>query len=368
MIVEGSNVERRTKVKNFVYTIIALALVVAGFVFSGCDNTPKDMALLNSGLQLELRGLYDDAVKKYAEAATLGNAQAFKKLGDFALSLEFPTIPYDDPLKSSDPSSWTERFSNGNDSYDAWMKDARRILSRAELCFNNAERTGYTNQLDRSRARLNELKQYVLKAEGKMHKIREERRMVQKKLQEEKERSAKIEKELAARATEELEKKRKEEERVAREREEREEAERRRLAEEEARKNSPEYCIENNLFLSDVALSEVIKEVNYSADTGNEIKDKVLNREHRGRFLGKHIKVRGTIKQVETMLFTDEVKVIVNVVGGKTISARFDGMSKDEAINLNRGDAILFEGDVSDRPVTSTIAMDRCSKTPVVEL
>lgn len=140
-------------------------------------------------------------------------------------------------------------------------------------------------------------------------------------------------------------------------------ASRRERAEEERKKNSPEYCIENNLFLSDAALTKLINEVNYFVDTGNKIKDEEMYRQHHGRFMGKRIKVRGTIKQIETTLFTDEVKVIVNVVGGKTISARFDGMSKDEAINLNRGDAILFEGDVSDRPVTSTIAMDRCAMT-----
>ena len=62
---------------------------------------------------------------------------------------------------------------------------------------------------------------------------------------------------------------------------------------------------------------------------------------------------------METTAFTDEVKIILSRKGG-TISARFDGMSKFDAASIQTGTELEIEGDVSIRPVLSSIAMDRC--------
>lgn len=138
----------------------------------------------------------------------------------------------------------------------------------------------------------------------------------------------------------------------------------RRRAAEEA-KYPPEYYIEHNLELPDSIQRMVFDEVTYSVDTGNEIRDKETMRVHRDRFVGKHIKVSGQIKKVETTMFGNvEIEVYS---GGHGISAKFEGMSKDEAMNLSKGDVIKFEGDISgSKPAalfgsSRKVLMGRCS-------
>lgn len=75
--------------------------------------------------------------------------------------------------------------------------------------------------------------------------------------------------------------------------------------------------------------------------------------------MNKTIIVRGSIREVGTTFFTGEVKLIVDVPGA-TISALFEGMSQEEAMELKVGESITFEGQITNRAVLSTFAMDQC--------
>lgn len=122
---------------------------------------------------------------------------------------------------------------------------------------------------------------------------------------------------------------------------------------------SPEHCILNHIALPRAAFLEVVGAVNYKSKTGNAIFDEQKNKEQWNRFKGRRIRFRGEITKVETTAFTDEVKVIFGVFG-KSVSARFDGMSKSDGAKLSRGSECLVEGEVSSRPVLSSMALDKC--------
>lgn len=124
-------------------------------------------------------------------------------------------------------------------------------------------------------------------------------------------------------------------------------------------KGTPEYYIENDLVLPKEAFREVVSEITYSADSGNEIADEIENKKHWERFRGRYIVVEGTILKISTTFFTDRVKCII-VAHGRTISARFDSMSKSEGAKLRPGTKVIFKGVISDRPVLSDISMDNC--------
>ncbi len=304
------------------------AFAVVAMVLTGCE--PKDVSLLKKGTKLELTGKFAEAAEKYAEAASLGNSEAYKKLGDMAIAHDFLRLT---PENAND-------FITG---HDKWLADAQQAVTKAKDYFEKAQMAGCTNMLQVSLDKLSTCEKKIAETASKVNEAKAKEKL---RLEEER-------------------KKREEEERIAREK--REEAERiakaeaKRLAEEEAKKNSPEYCIDNNLVLTAPALKEVIKELTFYSKTGNDIFDKEENHRHWSRFQGKHIAVSGNISKVQVTMFTRQVKCIVRVNGG-TISARFDGMSRDEAAGFRVGEPITFEGYISQRPVTSTFAMDRCSR------
>ena len=138
-----------------------------------------------------------------------------------------------------------------------------------------------------------------------------------------------------------------------------EEAEHRRQAEEAARRDTPEYCIEKEVELSPKAFAELVSAITYVGESGNMFADEQEEERQHARFRGKRIIVSGKIQTVEETFFTSEVKCIIGAYG-RTISARFDGMSKAEAAKLQIGMRVTISGDVSDRLVLSTIALDRC--------
>ncbi|MBQ7188016.1 MAG: hypothetical protein IJR99_01225 [Kiritimatiellae bacterium] len=310
--------------------------VVGAVCLVGCsDKMPKDVRLLQEGYTLEMRSEYDKAREKYAEAASMGNADALKQLGDLMILNEYVLLS---PENASD-------YANG---YDTWLVQARQTLAKAGNFYDKAKMAGCTNQLDASIETLAALTAKLSETEDKVNRAKERKRQEELRIQEE-ERQAEL------RRQEELRRKQEEKKRLA------EEAARRAQAEEEERrrKESPEYCIENGILLSDAAFAEIVRVVNYSSDTGNKLYDRQKDAEEHARFRGKRLVLRGTVDTVETTFFTDEVKIILSRKGG-TISARFDGMSKNDAASIRRGTILEIEGKVSDRPVLSSIAMDYC--------
>ena len=124
-------------------------------------------------------------------------------------------------------------------------------------------------------------------------------------------------------------------------------------------KETPEYYIEKDLVLPQAVFREVVSEITYKADSGNEIADQIENKKHWNRFRGKSIVVEGIIRRISATFFTDRVKCIIDA-HGRTISARFDSMSKSEGAKLRPGTEVTVQGVISDRPVLSDIAMDNC--------
>ena len=315
---------------------ICSVMALGAVCLAGCfDKTPRDVKLLQEGSTLEMQSEYDKARAKYAEAASLGNADAFKRLGDLTISKEYVLLS---PENATD-------YANG---YDTWLIQAKQALAKAEDFYDKAKMAGCTNQLDASMAKLKTLTAKVSETEAKVREAKEQKRQEELRRQEE-ERQAEL------RRQEELRRKQEEEKRLA------EEAARRAQAEEEERrrKESPEYCIENGILLSDAAFAEIVRAVNYCSNTGNKLYDKQKDEEEHARFRGKRLVLTAKVDKVESTFFTDEVKIILSRRGG-TISARFDGMSKSDAATIRPGTTLEIEGEVSIRPVLSSIAMDRC--------
>ena len=311
-------------------------MALGAVCLAGCfDKTPRDVKLLQEGSALEMQSEYDKARAKYAEAASLGNADAFKRLGDLTISKEYVLLS---PESAND-------YANG---YDTWLVQAKQALAKAGDFYDKAKTAGCTNQLDASLEKLKTLTAKVSETEAKVNEAKEQKRQDELRRQEEA-RQAEL------RRQEELRRKQEEEKRLA------EEAARRAQAEEEERrrKESPEYCIENGILLSDAAFAEIVSAVNYRSKTGNKLYDKQKESEEHERFRGKRLVLKAKVDKVETTAFTDEVKIILSRKGG-TISARFDGMSKFDAASIQTGTELEIEGDVSIRPVLSSIAMDRC--------
>lgn len=315
-----------------------LPLFAAGVALclSGCSGkVPKDVKLLREGAALEMRSEYGLALEKYAEAASLGNADAFKRLGDMTLSKDYTTLSPDN----------ADDYATG---YDTWLVKAKSAVAKAGDFYEKAQVAGCTNQLEASLSKLSVCRQKIAETESKVKEAKELKRQEEERRKEE----ARL---AELRRQEELRRKQEEEKRLA------EEAALKAKAEEEERrrKESPEYCIENGLLLSDAAFAEIVQAVNYMSDTGNKLYDKQKNEEEHARFRGKRLVLKARVDKVESTFFTDEVKIILSRRGG-TISARFDGMSKNEAATISRGTELEIEGDVSMRPVMSSIAMDRC--------
>ena len=320
--------------------------IAIGILCLGCSREPKDIRLLREGRKSEMRSKGSDlsligkAREKYAEAAALGNADAVKMLGDLLLSHDFANLAKEMPRY---------RKNDYVSGYDDYLIDAKRILENAESLFEQAQKAGCTNGVNSSLEILEGHKKKVADIETKVKEAK------MKKAEEDKQRW------LAAyqRRQEELRLKREEEKRRVEEEKRRQEEEKRR-AEEQLHPGQPEYYIAHDLELSDKAFAEIVRAVNRPSKTGNDIFDERVNKEQEARFLGKRIKLRATVKRVETTIF-DEVKLIMDKVG-LSISARFDGMSKDEASEIRVGQTLLITGTVSDRPVLSKIALDRCER------
>ncbi len=326
---------------------IATTATLSTLCLIGCfDNTPKDVKLLREGTAMEMRSEYGKALEKYAEAASLGNADAFKKLGDMALSRDYVLLSPDN----------ADDYATG---YDGWLAKAKQAVAKAGDFFEKAKMAGCTNQLDASMEKLVAARTKIAETEAKVKEAKERKRQEEARLKEEarlaEERRKEEARQAELRRQEELRRKQEEEKRLA------EEAARKAREEEEERRRmeSPEYCVENGILLSDAAFIEIVRAVNYSSDTGNKLYDKQKNAEEHARFQGKRLVLKAKVDKVESTFFTDEVKIVLSRKGG-TISARFDGMSKSEASGIRPGTELEIEGDVSFRPVLSSIAMDRC--------
>ena len=314
----------------------AAVAALSALCLAGCsERVPKDVRLLREGAALEMRSEYGMALEKYAEAASLGNADAFKRLGDMTLSRDYVSLS---PDKADD-------YASG---YDVWLTKAKQIADKAGDFYEKAKLAGCTNQLDVSLEKLASVRGKIAETEAKVAEAKEHKRQ-------EEERKKEEARQAELRRQEELRRKQEEEKRLA------EEAARKAKVEEEERrrKESPEYCIENGILLSDSAFAEIVRAVNYSSNTGNKLYDKQRDDEEHARFRGKRLVLKARVDKVESTFFTDEVKIILSRRGG-TISARFDGMSKNEAATIRMGTELEIEGDVSIRPVLSSIALDRC--------
>ncbi len=278
-------------------------LMVAIFVVKGCR--PTDVSLLEEGKNFEKKGKYIEAEEEYSASAALGNAEAMRKLGDLNKMRVYNSISQ---ITSSlslenlpDDSSW----------YDMRLSKAKVEATRAKHFYDKMQKAGCTSQIQSSLTQLAKCEAEIAGTESRIG---------------------------AAKAKAE------------------EEAERRA---EEARRNSPEYCIDNNIELSPAALKEVVRAITFSSRTGNKIYDREENIRNHNRFMNKTIIVRGSIREVGTTFFTGEVKLIVDVPEA-TISALFEGMSQEEAMELKVGESITFEGQITNRAVLSTFAMDQC--------
>lgn len=325
-------------VGRMVWTLAVVALC------AGCE--PKDEALMKSGEKLQLLGKYSEAKEKYAGAAALGNAEAFRKLADLKISHDFTVLRPDD---ASD-------YVSG---HDRWLAMAAEIVDEAGVLYEKAKIAGYEGDLTPSLEKLRQCEAMIAETTGKVDqaKVAEKKRLEQERVK--KEAEEKAAREEAERKAAEAKRQKEAEEKAAREEAERKAAEAKRREEEEKLRESPEYCMEHDLALPSRAMRVVCSELTYSSNTGNKIYDEQETARHHARFRGKTLIVAGTVDKVEKTFFTDEVKIIVSVSGG-TISARFDGMSEREAANIRTGQSIQFKGRVSDRPVLSTFAMDGC--------
>lgn len=309
---------------------------VAILILTGCSGgEPKDARLLRKGMELELSAKYNAAAEKYASAASFGNAEAFLRLGDLCITHDYAELR---PKNVAD-------YAMG---YDDWIADAGRVLDRASGFYEKARQAGCTNHLDAALERLEGLRAKVAETSFRVNVAK------QKIIAEEQRRREEQAKQAALREQEE--KRRREAE--ARQAEIRRQEEVRRQ-EEQRRRESPEYCIEHNLELTDSAFREIVRAVNYTSNTGNDIYDSHLESEQHARFRRQRIKLTARVTKVETTFFTDEVKFILNRCG-HTISARFDGMDKSYGAEVRPGMEFLISGEISARPVTSDIALDRC--------
>ena len=242
------------------------ALIIVAVTFVGCE--PKEKTLLQQATKLELRGKLDEAADKYAEAASLGNLDAYQKLGDIALRT------FENELASL-------RAEDYLDGYDRWLVEARKCLQRADDCYGRAKGAGCTNRIHVGIEKLKECeKRYSRILENVSQAKEKERQRLATVVQ-----FAKIE---AERKVEEI-----------RRRQEAEAQERKRQAEEAAKRESPEYCIEHGLALPPAAFIEVVRDVTFQSDSGNDIADREENRRRWNRFRGKKIVVEGQIRKVE---------------------------------------------------------------------
>lgn len=274
-----------------------LAFAFAGFI-TGCG--PKDISLLNEGTKLEFKGNYNEAADKYAEAASLGNVLACKKLGDILVSYKYANLR---PQNSSD-------YCHG---YDKWLEEARDITSRAAMLFDKAEMGGCTEPLAKSREKLAACEKQVAEISEKV-----------------------------ARAKDEDAKRRAEADRIAKDN--------------ELRKN-PDYCISHGYVLSEDALRKIRADLHYVDWNSDELVSE-KEEERNSRYLKKVVKIKGEISAVETTLFSNEVKCKI-VSYGVSVSARFDGLPKSDS-RLKVGNTVTFTGSVSNRPTFSDLAVDYC--------
>ena len=321
-----------------------LIVPATAILFFGCGpSQPRDIAMLEKAKRAEARDKFAEAQELYLQAAGMGSAEAYKCLGDAVFLQKYNKLL---PQNASD-------YLHG---YDSYVDAAEKALSEADTFYEKAQFAGFPveglessrKNLDLAKAKLGETRKKVAAAKEEARRKEEER----KREEERKAELKRLEEERKKEAARQAELRRQEEER-------RKAEEARRQAEEAARRESADYCIDNGLLLTDKAFREVVQAVNYSSNTGNKLYDAEKDKEEHARFAGKRLVIKGRVSKVESTFFTDEVKIIISCSGG-TISARFDGMSKYDASNIRVGSSIHMSGYVSNRPVLSSIAMDRC--------
>ena len=140
------------------------AAVLCALYAAGCfDGTPKDVKLLREGAALEMRSEYDKALAKYTEAASLGNADAFRRLGDMSLSRNYALLR---PENAGD-------YATG---YDGWLAKAKQAVDRAGDFYAKAKQAGCTNQLDASMEKLLAARARIAETEARVKEAKEQKR------------------------------------------------------------------------------------------------------------------------------------------------------------------------------------------------
>lgn len=275
-------------------------------------------------LKLELIQDYKGAKELYAEAASLGLAKGYLKLGDMAVLYDYPAIR---PTNPND-------YRNG---YAEWLIAAGNVLTRAGLCYDSAEAEGGAELVQASRQRLETLKSEYESTKAKVYEAQTQAVVQSPPPMTD---SADglvgypddvVPASVAIATSPNV----------------------------VSDRSSPEYFIANGLELSDAAFKEVVEAITFNSNTGNEIYDAELEEGPHSRFKGKVLCFRAKIKKIETTFFTDEVKMILTR-NGSSISARFDGMPKSSAAHFRPGQTVVIRGRVSERIVLSTFAMDYC--------
>lgn len=106
------------------FRIYATCLLVIMFTLSGC-NARKGRQALREGTVAELQGDWELARHKYAEACTLENGEAFRKLVDLSLRKDTESLLTDD-IKDEE-----------------WSKTAHELTQRISRIGHEAARRGY---------------------------------------------------------------------------------------------------------------------------------------------------------------------------------------------------------------------------------
>lgn len=305
-----------------------MAVGLAVVAVAGCERTPPDVAALREGTRLELKGDWSGAEGKYLEACGAGNGEAFRKLAEMLLKHEGTRVFLEAKRRDAD-----------------WVYRARALLERIEMVSGQAAAqdcpvedaaktlAAYRKTIEETEARIEK------ERAEKEERIARERAAIEEAARRKAEEQRRAEAELAARRTAEAE------------------AAARR-AEEEKRRNSPEYCIENGLELSQSAFREVCRAMNYRQNTGNTLVDNQAESEQHARFRGQRVKVTGKITKVDSKLLGG-VKIKLNVYG-ESVWANFPSMSQSEGMDFRVGETLRVEGKV-DSAMINPFNLGQCS-------
>lgn len=311
---------------------LGMLLLIVALLISGCGKK-KAEDYIQDGLKAEMKGQFDEAKTAYAEAASLGNAEAFKRMGDILVLHDFASLV-------------------GRDNSDETIAQMNQLLEQADDMFSKAQQFGYSDSFESSRNKLKENKAVVSSRIAELKEKKElaerERKQEEARREEQRKREEAQREEQRKREEAQREEERKQEE--ARQAERRRQEEERRLLlekerEEQARRDSPQYCIDNGQELTATAFKQVVREMNFRSNTGNKVYDQKVMDEHHAIFKGQRIIVTGKILQVKGRLLSG-IKVKMNC-HGHTVWAICKSMSDDEGASLVVGRTIKIEGTVS---------------------